>query len=226
MNRFIKIFIWLLIFSTVGYFGYQAYTKWWNTDLLKSKTGNVEGTVASTTEKAKSFIQEQTAEIKEKAGEYTDQVVEGAKDGVLDFIKEKIGEGITSLGENVLNLGNNLSGTKVQANPVSTIVQNYYQGNSQSETNQIPAPTSSLYFQPPSVTSIIAQENSPLIFSINSNVSYHIDWGDGEKEEGSESDGNVRLLSHIWKSKGDYSVKITISNGSGVKDYSFPIRVY
>ena len=218
--------MWLLILSVIGYFGYQTYTKWWNTDLLKSKTEDVGGTVASTTEKAKSFVEEQTAEIKEKAGEYTDQVVEGAKDGILDFIKEKIGEGIASLGENVSNLGNNLSGARTQTNPISTIVQNYYQGGNQSETNQIPAPTSSLYFQPPSVTSIIAQENSPLVFSINSNVSYSVDWGDGEKEEGSEADGNVRLLSHIWKNKGDYDVRITISNGSVAKDYSFPIRVY
>lgn len=229
MNGFVKVILWVVILSVVGYFGYQTYTKWWDTDLLKSKTDNVQGAVASTTQKAKSFVEGQTAEIKEKAEEYTDQVVEEAKNGILDFVKEKIGEGVSSLGDTIANLGNSLAGTDVtKINPVTvpSIIQNYYQGGSSVNSNEIPAPTSSVYFQPPSSTSIIAGEDTPMVFSINSNVSYEVDWGDGNKDVGSGTSGNIKLLSHTWKHKGDYSVKFLITNGSTTTEYSFPIRVY
>jgi len=231
VNGFVKFLIWIIVLGAIGYFGYQAYTKWWDADLFKSKTQDIGGTVASTTEKAKNLAQEKTAEIKQKAEEYTSQVVSEAKEGAMDFVKRKIGEGISAIGDSIAGLGTNLAGNKetTQTNPVSVsnIVQNYYStsGGTQVSTNQIPAPTSTTYFMPPSSTSIIAGINVPLVFSINSNVSYQVDWGDGNKEEGSETTGNIKLLSHAWKEKGDYNVNFSITNGSTTK-YSFPIRVY
>lgn len=231
MNGFVKFLIWIIVLGAIGYFGYQAYTKWWDADLVGSKTKTIQGTVASTTEKARTLAEEKAGAIKEKAKEYTSQVVGEAKEGAMDFVKRKIGEGISAIGDSIAGLGNSVSGvgTSTQAIPVSiqNIVQNYYSstGGAQASNNQIPIPTSTSYFKPPSSTSIITETNTPLVFSINSNVSYQVDWGDGNKEAGKKTTGNVKLLSHSWTTKGDYNVNFSIMNGS-TSTYSFPVRVY
>lgn len=220
-----------MILSALGYFGYQAYTKWWDTVAFNQKKDQVTETLGNTASSTKGILTEKAGEVKAKIGEYTNQVVGEAKEGAMDFVKRKIGEGISAIGNSIAGLGGNLAGNKetTQINPVSVsrIVQNYYStsGGTQVNTNQIPAPTSTTYFIPPSSTSIIAGINVPLVFSINSNVSYQVDWGDGNKEEGSATSGNIKLLSHAWKEKGDYNVNFSITNGSTTK-YSFPIRVY
>lgn len=231
MNGFVKFVLWMIVLSVLGYFGYQAYTKWWDADTVNQKKEQITETLESAASSTKGGLVEKTGQAKEKINEYTSQVVGEAREGALNFVKGKIGEGIAVIGESIVGLGNDLTGEKdqTQVNPVSisNIVQNYYStsGGVQVSTNQIPAPTSSSYFKPPSSTSIIAGINVPLVFSINSNVSYHVDWGDGNKEEGIETSGNIKLLSHAWKEKGDYNVKFSVTNSSTM-EYSFPIRVY
>jgi len=231
VNGFVKFVLWAIVLSVLGYFGYQAYTKWWDASAINQKKDQIAETLGNTASSTKDVLIEKVGEAKGKVDEYTSQVVGEAKEGALDFIKGKIGEGITAIGESISGLGSNLAGNKdlAQTNPVSVsnIVQNYYStsGGVQVSANQIPAPTSSSYFKPPSSTSIIAGINVPLVFSINSNVSYQVDWGDGNKEEGIETSGNIKLLSHAWKEKGDYNVKFSVKNGS-TTEYSFPIRVY
>lgn len=69
---------------------------------------------------------------------------------------------------------------------------------------------------------------TPIYFSLEArsgDSEYEVDWQDKKKDAGSFKGGESIVLSHAWDRSGDYSVKFTITNSKGKKNYQIPINI-
>jgi hypothetical protein len=69
---------------------------------------------------------------------------------------------------------------------------------------------------------------TPIYFSLEArsgDSEYEVDWRDGKKDIGTFNDGESIALSHAWTESGDYSVKFSIINSKGKKNYQIPINI-
>lgn len=196
--EFIKKVLWAGITIAIIYFGYLAYTSWWNTG----------GTLEQKKQAAEQYVtqkkNEVTKQVGAKAQEYTNTIVGEAKKGVLDYVKEKISDGLAYVGDGLTHSAESLLGAS------STLAR----------------PTGSAFLTPATPATITTKVGAELVFSINRGATYSITWGDGTSDEGSVDVESVKLVSHTWKNEGDFAVKISIRGNGVSQDYTFPIRVY
>lgn len=214
--EFIKKVLWVVITIAVIYFGYLAYINWWNAgSSLDAKKQAAEQYV----------VQKKDEVIKtvgDKTNEYTGVVVQEAKKGVLDYVKGKISDGLTSVGDGLINSAESLLGAS-STELLRPVTVNSVSGN---DAGKLPIPTGAGFLTPASPATITTKIGAQIIFSINRGATYSVDWGDGVKDQGSVETESVKLVSHAWQKEGDFSIKILV-RGSGVsQDYTFPIRVY
>jgi hypothetical protein len=207
MSRFLKFVLWLAIAAAFVYGGYYTYENWWNEDAAKtvSEQASVLGETAA-----------------KRVGEYAQSVASTTKAAAGSFLKNKVGEWVSVVGEQLLSMGANLSGVTSSpsaAFPAPAILPVLPAGN-------VSAPTGSLFSVPPPPATIVVSVNERLSFSVNSGNVYKIDWGDGEKDQGATTAGNITIIHHGWTSPGDYSVNVSIGNSVSSNVYSFPVRVY
>lgn len=206
MARFLKYVLWLAIAGGVIYGGYYAYENWWN---------------AGTADKLSSGAEAISTTASKKVGDYAKTIASSTQQAATSFIKSKIGDFVSVIGEQILSAGLNLSGA-TSSLPVSSPIQsviNLPAGN-------LPAPTSSAFDAPPPPATILIGMNQPLSFSVNSGQVYKVDWGDGVKSQGATETDSITIIHHSWSSFGDYTVKVSVGNSVSSNVYSFPVRVY
>ena len=160
-------------------------------------------------------------EVSQKIGNYAKSVASSTKQTATSFVKDKIGSFIASVGEEIQSAGLNLSETM---SSVPAFVQT--QVPAEPLSGILPAPTSPAFGAPPPPATIVIKTNESLSFSVNSGQVYKIDWGDDTKDKGSMEAGKTTIVSHAWKSEGDYSVNVSVSNSVSTNIHSFPVRVY
>ncbi len=201
-----KYVFWIAIAGGVVYGGYYTYENWLN----EGASGDVSKQVSALGEKAG-----------EKAGEYAKAIASTTKSAAGSFVKEKIGDWVSVIGEEIVSLGKGLinatsspsANAPVAISPVPP-------------TGSAPAPTSSVYDVPPPPATIVISAGESLSFSINSGQVYKVDWGDGNKDQGATTAGSVSILRHQWSNPGDYEVSVSVGNSVTSNVYSFPVRVY
>jgi PKD repeat protein len=145
-----------------------------------------------------------------KAKEYANQAVSSTEATASSYVKSKIGEVVGDIGRQIISFGQNLGGVPSPA-PV---------GSGITGLSDSPA-----IGTPPTAT-IAINIGKPLSFSVKSDNTYQVDWGDGNSDEGTTATSNPVALQHVWQKVGDYMVKMTVGNGGGNNTYSFPVRVY
>lgn len=208
MSAFLRYIFWIAIAGGIIYGGYYAYQNWWN-----------EGTAKDISNRA--IVLGETAT--QKAGEYAKSVASTTETAASSFLKNKIGNLVSVVGEQLTSLGAGLSGV---TSPLSVGGAGGIVSPPAPLTVNVPIPTSSAFNIPPPPATIVVSVNEQLSFSINSGQVYKMDWGDGEKDQGATSADNITVLRHSWASVGDYIVRISVGNSVTLNIYSFPIRVY
>lgn len=214
--EFLKKVLWVGITIAIIYFGYLAYINWWSTGgSLEQKKQAAEQYVAQKKD-------EVTKQVGAKAQEYTGVVVQQAKTGVLDYVKQKVSDGLAGVGEGLIHSAESLLGASstsiLRPVTVATVAGN--------NTGSVPQPTGSGFITPASPATITTKVGAPIIFSINRGATYSIDWGDKTSDKGSVESESVKLVSHAWLSEGDFNIKISVRGGGVSQDYTFPIRIY
>ena len=192
-----KFLLWLVVIAGLLYGGWYFY------NYLVSK-----GVIENASNQATTLGE--TA--KQKANNYANAVVSSTEQAASSYIKEKIGEIISSAGQEIIHFGNNVGGVS------STVPSG---GNT-----VLGSPDSSAAPATPPPATIAIGVGKPLSFSITSGENYQADWGDGNSDEGMTAAGGPTALQHAWAKAGDYMVKMTVGNGAGNTVYSFPVRVY
>lgn len=205
MMRLLKYILWFAIAGGVIYGGWYAYDNWWN-----------EGTANKISSEAKVL----GVTASRKTADYAKAIASTTKQTATSFIKNKIGDFISVVGEQILSAGLNLSGiTSSGALPPVQNIPGFTAGN-------LPAPTSSVFNVPPPPATIIVGINQPLSFSVNSGQVYKVDWGDGVKSQGATEADSITIIHHSWSNLGDYTVNVSVGNSVTSKIFSFPVRVY
>jgi hypothetical protein len=213
MSGFWKIVLGIVIAALLVYAGYYAYTNWWGDSQTDKTIGRVRGVAVEAVEGAKDTF----SEVKKTTGKK-----------ISDFIKEKTGEVVSSIGDSISNFGNSISGGSSETSQYTNMNNSSFgsvlpQGEYATTTAMA---TGSNFILPPPFTTIITKTNSPLVFSINREVSYSIDWADGVVEKGSVPTDRSTLISHEWKKQGNYAVIFTITDSKESRTHIFPVRVY
>jgi len=203
---FLKRIFWIILFCAVIYGGYTLYTGWWNDGSGFSRTK----------EYIQNVLGQKGEEIKGQVQDKANEVVSSTKQTALNYIEEKTSEALSSIKQSIINKASDVLGVSQETQSPQTGV---FQGGI------IAAPSGERFSAPPPPATITANVGFPLVFSINKNASYSVDWGDGEKTSGTSSQNEVALLKHTWSSDGDYNVKINIGSESST-DYIFPVRIY
>ena len=215
--EFLKKIIWAGITIAIIYFGYQAYVNWWS-------VGG--GSLEEKKQIAEQYVEKKKAEVGQKVTQTATQVAGGvvseAKKGVLDYFKEKVSDGLTSVGNGLVHSAESLLGAS-STGPLNPLTI----GTIGADNTGILSVPSGIGFSTPAVPATVATKvNVPVIFSVNRGVSYSVNWGDKTTDSGTVDSDSVKLLSHAWQSEGDFIVSISIRGGGVSQDYSFPIRVY
>ncbi len=204
MKKALKLLFWLVVSVAVVYFGYEAYQQW-----LAPENFSV------------------TAQDAQKKGT---EMLNNAKNSVVSGAQSVITKNISDLakwaGQNLYLLAQTISGTSssssVPGTPAAIPIQRFFD-------NQVivaPAATSGNFSVPPPTVSIITGINQQISFSLVSDGTYEIQWGDGVVEDGAgKGSGNVTVIAHSWTKPGDYSVQVKTTSSNGNASYSFPIRV-
>lgn len=214
--EFIKKVLWAGITIAIMYFGYLAYTNWWSTG----------GSFDQKKQAAEQYVAQKKGEVAKqvsaKAEEYTGTVVGEAKQGVLNYVKEKISDGLAHVGEGLIHSAESLLGAS-STEVLRPITVNTVAGN---DTGSLPIPIGAGFANPASPATITTKVGAELIFSINRGATYSITWGDGTSDKGSVDTETVKLVSHAWQTPGDFTIKISIRGNGVSQDYVFPIRAY
>jgi hypothetical protein len=215
MGEIVRKFFWFVVVCVVVYFAYMAYVRWWNTDTFAEKKYAAEQYVTQKTG-------EVVKKIEQTSQEYTSQVVGEVKQTALQAIKEKISAALGGIEKKMMDSAESIIGAS-STSPAGPVTISSLTGGS---NNTLPTPTSSDFLAPAPPATFITQIDVPIVFSINRNTSYVIDWGDTFKDSGTVQNEVVKLVSHSWKKEGDYVVTIIIKGVGVNKDYVFPIRVF
>ncbi|MBI5732914.1 hypothetical protein HY967_03075 [Candidatus Jorgensenbacteria bacterium] len=209
MRRLFGNVLWILVLGGLAYGGYVAYERWW-------QTGVVERIFKDTGDKVKQTAEEELAKYGEEA-----------KQAATGYVKQKIAEGISTVGEEIQSAAGSIIG---ESGVLPTTTEKRYLdiGDIGGGEGVIARPTSSRFSVPPPPVAVTTKVGVPLIFSLNSGVGYTIQWGDGTSEKITVGSNQSKLASHTWKRVGDYTAKITASGVGTVKPTttSFSVRVY
>ena len=215
--EFLKKIIWAGVTITIIYFGYKAYVNWWS-------VGG--GSLEEKKQAAEQYVAKKKAEVGQKvtqtANEVAGGVVSEAKKGILDYFKEKVSDGLTSVGEGLVHSAESLIGAS-STGPLNPLTIDTMGGNA---AGALTSPSGSGFVTPAVPATVATKVNVPIIFSVNRGVSYSVSWGDKTSDSGTVDGDTVKLLSHAWQNEGDFIVSISIRGGGVSQDYSFPIRVY
>lgn len=213
---FVKKVLWAGITIAIIYFGYLAYINWWNAG----------GTLEQRKQAAEQYVSEKKAEVgkqvSDKASAIAGGVVTSAKQGVLDYVKGKISDGLTVVGESLVHSAESLVGATTTALATPVTVHSI----TGSDASVIAPPTNVGFMVPAVPATIATRVGSPLIFSVNRGLTYSVRWGDGATDSGRVDTESVKLLSHTWSVEGDYTVAISIRGGGVSQDTTFPVRIY
>ncbi len=199
---FLKRITWILFFLALAYGGYTLYVHWWDKGTSFSRTKEY---VQNVFGKKREEVQR---EVQDKAYE----IVSSTKKTALNYIEEKTSEAFDSIKQGIVNKTSEFLGT--------TPKTGVFKGG------VISSPSGSGFQAPPPPATITANIGFPLVFSINRNASYTVDWGDGNNESGVSAPNQVTLLKHEWKSQGDYMVNIRMNGSGSSTEYVFPVRIY
>lgn len=214
--EFIKKVLWVGITIAIIYFGYLAYINWWNAG----------GSLEQKKQAAEQYVAQKKDEVAKQVGakaeEYTGTVVGEAKKGVLNYVKEKISDGLAHIGEGLIHSAESLLGAS-STEVLRPLTVNTVAGN---DAGSLPIPVGTGFANPASPATITTKVGAELIFSINRGATYSITWGDGTSDKGSVAIESVKLVSHTWQTAGDFTIKISIRGNGVSQDYIFPIRVY
>lgn len=210
-----KLFIFVIV-GALCYIGYLAYVRWWGSS----------STLAEKKQAAQEYVVQKTGEatkkVEEKAKEYSGTVVSEAKQTVLGYVKEKVSEGLASVGRGIMNSAESLLGASSTSALLPVTIPSLT-GGTQS-TLQIP--TGSEFFTPAPPATFVTKIGVPVVFSINRGATYSIAWGDTTTDEGTVEQELIKLVSHSWSREGDFSVKVSVKGSGLSQSYTFPIRVY
>ncbi|MGC9611168.1 MAG: hypothetical protein ABSE68_03070 [Minisyncoccia bacterium] len=216
MRTLLKYVFWIAITGGVVYGGYYAYQNWLKEDISTGNIANQASSLGKT--------------VLGKAGDYAKSAVSSTKSAAGSVLKNQIGSFIGSVGEQIYSAGMSLSGatTSLPAVPGSAVNPTIQSGSAENAvpSGNITTPTSSVFDIPPPPATIIIPVKSDFSLSINSGQVYKVDWGDGNKDQGATTAGNITILHHVWKDAGDYPVNVTVGNSVSSNYYSFPVRVY
>ncbi len=199
--------MWGVLIIGIGYGAYYAYMRFWDPVAIQKRAQNIENTV-------KNGVQTGTKKI-------VDNTKQQAQKNVQNYLKQKTGEIIQSLGDSLVSSASSLLGVATSSKKGIDIKTISPTGNP-----VLPAPKGEQFETPPAPATILTKINIPLAFSVNKKLTYAIDWGDTKKEDGTVTEDSMRLVSHIWNISGDYMVKMVIRDGSAVSTSLFPVRVY
>jgi hypothetical protein len=200
MKSFLKFILWVAVLGGVVYGGFYAYDNWWKADGGKA-------------------IREEAGQ---KLGDYAKSVASTTKETAASFLKDKLGDFIANVGEEIVSAGLNLSGA-TSAVPFYSPVPN---SPTVLPVGSVPAPTSSAFDAPPPPATIVVKTGESISFSINSGQTYKIDWGDNVKDQGATEAGKTTIVNHTWKAEGDYTVNVSVGTSVSTNVFSFPVRVY
>ncbi len=204
----------LVLVGIIAYVGYLAYVRWWDGPTLQTAKDRTQEFFTKKADEARTAVEEKTEE-------YADQVVSEAKQTALGYVKEKISEGMSSMGDSLLTAAGSLIGASTT--PLSPLSVKTIAG---SADGILMSPTGASYATPPQPASLITKVGTPLIFSINRGATYVINWGDSGTENGKVENEQVKLVSHAWRNEGDYLISISVEGGGVSQKYTFPVRVY
>ncbi|MEK7089822.1 MAG: hypothetical protein AAB920_03325, partial [Patescibacteria group bacterium] len=207
--EFIKKVLWAGITIAIIYFGYLAYINWWSAG----------GSFDQKKQAAEQYVAQKKDEVAKQVGakaqEYTGVVVQQAKTGVLDYVKQKISDGLANVGEGLIHSAESLLGASsteiLRPVTVATVAGN--------NAGSVSKPTGSGFITPAPPATITTKVGAPIIFSINRGTTYSIDWGDKTSDKGSVDVESVKLVSHAWANGGDFSIKISVRGGGVSQDY-------
>ncbi len=208
MKTFLKIIFWIIVVLIVAYCGYFIYTKWMSGEKFPEK--KIEQSIENAKDLSNYVASKTKESITEKAGNYARGVVS---------------EALSSVAQKVNNFAIKISGEPEQS------INSFASDSSSNTSTTFPDTISvsgSEYEIPPPFAALITEVGQPLAFSIqNRGYAYSINWGDGIISDGIVSDTGIAISSHIWQSKGDYSVKVDVKeNGAQKYFYTLPVRVY
>lgn len=200
----VKKLLWIVAIAALLYGGYIAYEYWW-------ESGRPPGEVRGASTRILSAAEGVWEKVKEAAHTFTTRVVGEAEQTFTEAAKEKAGDLIAPLGEQITSFAGTLSGGDGSS--------------SAGGTANIPAATGSTFSVLPPAAAIVVKPNMPITFSVNRVSSYTVDWGDGMTEKGTVPKDRITLLTHAWTAAGDYSVNVNLEEDGSSHAYLFPIRV-
>lgn len=201
MKKLLRIFIWVVVSCGILFGSYFVYERWWDKETVKSIAGKVKGAAVKLVDGASDVA-------KETVGKVAGRAVEA----VGDFVKSGTASVLSSVGEKLTSLGSTIVGEELST--------------SSNGSSTVSAPSGSGFALPPPLATINTKVNTPLVFSINRESSYKIQWGDGNREDGAVPEDSSRLVSHLWEKKGDYTIQFELKEKELTHTYSFPVRVY
>lgn len=209
MKKFLKVFLWIVILCIILFGVYFVYERWWGKETAAKIVGKVKG-------EAVKVVDIISGATKETAGKVAGQTV-GA---VSDFVKNRTASALVSIGDKLLSLGSSIVGEELPA--LSDVMR-------VSETNNdgiIPKQADGESSSSTPAAAITVKINASLVFSINRESSYVVQWGDGVTESGEVQKNSSKLLGHTWDKKGDYITQLELKEKESTHTYSFPVRVY
>ncbi len=201
----IRRILWLLFVAAVGYGIYYVSVRWWEGPLTwenakRQATELFESTKERTTETV-------VDTARESAKQYAGEVIEEAKEGAVHYTKQKVTEGLSSLGEKIVGA-----------------VERVVQGGILDRDTTTP-PSGATFKAVPTALSVTV--GAELVFSFSPGVEYEASWGDGGVARGKAEGDAVRLVRHAWTAAGDYAVTLkTTSPTRGSSEVEIPVRVY
>lgn len=214
MGEFAKKLAWFVVLCAIAYGLFVFYVDWWNTPASAPTKQAVEKFIARTTGDAKQRVEQ-------KAKEYTSEVVGEVKQSALDVVKEQVSHALTGIGEGIMRSAESLIGAS--STPLTPITASSLAPNA---GGTLPVPKGGEYDTPAPPVTLITRVDAPLVFSINRGTAYEIVWGDGERATGTVAGEVVRLVSHAWKTEGDFTAVVSVRGAGVLQSDSYHIRVY
>lgn len=212
MGKLFKFLLGVLVLAGALYVCYLGYTKWYLTGGLSKAANTVQQSGSAALQNAKqSIVADAEAVIKKNAG---------------DIIKY-LGNQISSAGENLA--GETSTPAASSSAPAASTTSMPAASSTSFYNNQVIPVSSSTpgsFATPPPAVSILTHVNTAVYFSLVADGAYEVKWGDGTVDDGTGDGANkVTVVSHIWKTPGDYTIAVSASLSGTNNSYSFPIRV-
>ena len=214
----------------VAYLSFAAYKNWWKKEWIGAS-----GVFERSKEKARP---REKKSIVQRIGEGA----QGAKERYIDSLVAKVSEQLeqgsretafkaVSLVDEKLDavqsaLGEGGAGKGSGKEEGTTANRGTAQGSQTGTVNASTASEGTFLIPPPPATLVV--QDGEMRFAVNGRTggsAYKVVWGDGVVETGNAPPLETNFLPHTWKTDGDYTVQIIVTDSAGVHAYTFPVRV-